>query len=126
MKEKFKKKEKPEEEKKEEEKKEEEKKEDPKATTAGEEPEEGEEKEKTKTEKFKEKMGALLAGVPCLKKEWVDDEEDANNEKITPETHAQLYEKQHWWIWGIPAIVFLVVIIIISIAYSKNNKPIEQ
>ena len=44
-------------------------------------------------EKFKEKMVALVASLPCLKKDWVDDEEDANNEKITPETHAPLYDK---------------------------------
>lgn len=77
-------------------------------------------------EKFKEKMVALVASLPCLKKDWVDDEEDANNEKITPETHAPLYDKQLWWIWGLPAIIFLIVIIIIIIAYSKKKSPVMQ
>ena len=39
-------------------------------------------------EEFKEKVVAFVAATPCMKKEWVDDEEDANNEKITPENHA--------------------------------------
>jgi len=66
-------------------------------------------------------MVICLAGVPCLKKEWVDEEEQALNEKITPEHHAKIYEKQHWWIWVIPGIVFLIVIIIISVIYSNNK-----